>query len=87
MKGLKDGDSELGLPKAEDTGIISQLDLVGSFWSVVKPLVEKTSNMDNYVSKEEAAAVVELPSTILKKWTRPSRCMRPCLNSYRSKSL
>ena len=67
LKGLKDGDSELGLPKAEDTGIISQLDLVGSFWSVVKPLVEKTSNMDNYVSKEEAAAVVELLSTILKE--------------------
>lgn len=67
LKGLKDGDSELGLPKTEDPGIISQLDLVGSFWSVVKPLVEKTSNIDNYVSKEEAAAVVELLNTILKE--------------------
>lgn len=67
LKGLKDGDSELGLPKTEDAGIISQLDLVGSFWSVVKPLVEKASNIDNYVSKEEAAAVVELLSTILKE--------------------
>lgn len=67
LKGLKDGDSELGLPKTEDAGIISQLDLVGSFWSVVKPLVEKTSNIDNYVSKEEAAAVVELLNTILKE--------------------
>ena len=43
------------------------MDLVGSFWSVVKPLVEKTSNIDNYVSKEETAAVVELLSTILKE--------------------
>ncbi|OGX11788.1 MAG: hypothetical protein A2Y42_02750 [Omnitrophica WOR_2 bacterium GWB2_45_9] len=67
LKGLKDGDSELGLPISRDEGIISQLDLVGSFWSAVKPLVEKTSNMDNYVSKEEAAAVVELLSTILKE--------------------
>ena len=67
LKGLKDGDSELGLPINRDEGIISQLDLVGSFWSAVKPLVEKTSNMDNYVSKEEAAAVVELLSTILKE--------------------
>lgn len=67
LKGLKDGDSELGLPKTEDPGIVSQLDLVGSFWSVVKPLVEKTSNIDNYVSKEEAAAVVELLNTILKE--------------------
>lgn len=67
LKGLKDGDSELGLPKTEDAGIISQLDLVGSFWSVVKPLVEKASNIDNYVSKEEVAAVVELLNTILKE--------------------
>ncbi|MDO8748697.1 MAG: type IV pili methyl-accepting chemotaxis transducer N-terminal domain-containing protein [Candidatus Omnitrophota bacterium] len=67
LKGLKDGDSELGLPINRDEGIISQLDLVGSFWSAVKPLVEKTSNMDNYVSKEETAAVVELLSTILKE--------------------
>lgn len=67
LKGLKDGDSDLGLPITRDAGIISQLDVVGSFWSTAKPLVEKTSNVDNYVSQEEAAAVVELLSTILKE--------------------
>lgn len=67
LKGLKDGDSDLGLPITRDAGIISQLEVVGSLWSAAKPLVEKTYDIDNYVSQEEAASVVELLSTILKE--------------------
>jgi len=67
LKGLKDGDSELGLPKTDDAAIKAQLDLASSFWSVAYPLIQKISDLSAFVSKEEAAAVTELLSTILKE--------------------
>lgn len=67
LKGLKDGDSELGLPKTEDANIRSQLDLISSFWSVAYPLIQKISDLSAFVSKEEVATVTELLSTILKE--------------------
>lgn len=67
LKGLKDGDTELGLPKIEDTNIRAQLDLISSFWSVVYPLIQKISDSSTFVSKEEAATATELLSIILKE--------------------
>lgn len=67
LKGLKDGDSELGLPAQEDTNIRAQLNLISSFWSVAYPLIQKISDLSAYVSKEEAATVTELLSAVLKE--------------------
>ena len=41
LKGLKDGDADLELPKTENGAIRSQLDTVAALWQQFKPLVER----------------------------------------------
>ncbi|MDM8545549.1 type IV pili methyl-accepting chemotaxis transducer N-terminal domain-containing protein [Candidatus Venteria ishoeyi] len=36
LKGLKDGDADLGLPKTTDAGILAQLDVVAKLWITFK---------------------------------------------------
>lgn len=46
LKGLKDGDTDLELPKTDDPAIRAQLDTVNGLWQQFQPLVERAGAAD-----------------------------------------
>jgi len=46
LRGLKDGDTDLGLPGTGDSAILAQLDTVSGLWGDLKPLVDQVTDID-----------------------------------------
>ena len=58
LKGLFDGDTELGLPGTKDTGIRAQLEIVTGLWADYKPVLDKADTSAEGLAK---AAKLNLP--------------------------
>ena len=58
LKGLKDGDKELGLPGTKDPAILAQLAVVSKLWSEYKPVLDAVDVSDAGLAK---AAKLNLP--------------------------
>jgi hypothetical protein len=58
LKGLKDGDKDLGLPGTKDPAILAQLDIVTMLWGEYKPVLDAVDVSDAGLAK---AAVLNLP--------------------------
>jgi len=46
LKGLRDGDTDMGLPPTSDDAIVSQLDKIRGLWAEFKPLVDGVTDID-----------------------------------------
>ena len=58
LKGLVNGDADLGLPKTEDKAILAQLAKVQELWDAYKPIVANADTSDAALKK---AAELNLP--------------------------
>ena len=58
LKGLFDGDADLGLPGTKDAGIRTQLEVVQGLWADYKPVLDKVDTSDAGLAK---AAKLNLP--------------------------
>jgi len=58
LKGLFDGDADLGLPGTKDAGIRAQLGTVKGLWAEYKPILDKVDTSDTGLAK---AAKLNLP--------------------------
>ena len=58
LKGLVNGDADLGLPKTEDKAILAQLGKVQKLWDAYKPIVASADTSDAALKK---AAELNLP--------------------------
>lgn len=71
LAGLKDGDSDLELPKTEDAAIRSQLDTVGGLWQQFKPLVERAGAVGGApLSTADLEKVASLNLPLLKEMNK-----------------
>ncbi len=61
LKGLKDGDADLGLPRTEDPAIRAQLDKVQKLWDGLKPAMESVLAGDTSASVLNTIAAKNLP--------------------------
>ena len=71
LKGLKDGDADLELPKTDDAAIRAQLDTVSELWAKFKPLVDKGGAVDGgALSTSELKKIAELNLPLLKEMNK-----------------
>ncbi len=71
LKGLKDGDKDLGLPTTSDSAIVGQLNKVKSLWDNFKPLVDSVTDIDSGdVSMEKINKMAELNLPLLKEMNK-----------------
>ncbi len=71
LKGLKDGDADLELPKTDDATIRTQLDKVNELWGAFKPLVDKAGAVDSTaLSTNELKKIAELNLPLLKEMNK-----------------
>jgi nitrate/nitrite-specific signal transduction histidine kinase len=71
LKGLKDGDADLELPKTDDPAIRAQLDTVDGLWQQFKPLVDQAGALDGApLSDAELAQLAELNLPLLKEMNK-----------------
>ncbi len=61
LKGLVQGDTELGLPKTEDAGILAQLDKVSGLWNNFKPSINAVLEGDTSKTVLDKIAKENLP--------------------------
>lgn len=61
LKGLVNGDAELGLPKTEDAMILAQLDKVGGLWDGFKPSINAVMGGDTGEAILAKIAMENLP--------------------------
>ncbi len=61
LKGLKNGDADLGLPGTENADIVKQLDHVASLWANFKPLMDQAAAGTADKSVLEKIAATNLP--------------------------
>jgi hypothetical protein len=68
LKGLRDGDADLGLPPTTDAGIVAQLDKVASIWQQFKPVVDRAGDVNEAeVSSDDLQQMVQLNLPLLKE--------------------
>jgi hypothetical protein len=68
LKGLRDGDDDLGLPPTKDPAIIAQLDKVASIWAQFKPVVDRAGDVNTpEVSADDLQLMVKLNLPLLKE--------------------
>jgi len=66
LKGLRDGDQDLGLPPTKSAAIIKQLDKVAELWSQFKPVAEKAGDVNvAEVSSSDLQKMVKLNLPLL----------------------
>jgi hypothetical protein len=71
LKGLKDGDADLELPKTEDAAIRAQLDTVDGLWQKFKPLVERAGAVDGgALSAADLLQLAQLNLPLLKEMNK-----------------
>lgn len=71
LKGLKDGDADLELPKTDDAAIRAQLEKVDGLWQRFKPLVDQAGAVGGpALSAAELQQVAELNLPLLKEMNR-----------------
>jgi len=67
LKGLRDGDKDLGLPPTKSAAIIKQLDKVAELWSQFKPVADKAGDVNvAEVSSSDLQEMVKLNLPLLK---------------------
>ncbi|WED23874.1 type IV pili methyl-accepting chemotaxis transducer N-terminal domain-containing protein [Vibrio sp. JC009] len=69
LKGLRDGDSSLGLPPTESKRIIRQLDKVSSIWTEFYPVVKSVIDSKS-VSNEQLASIASQNLPLLKQMNK-----------------
>ena len=69
LKGLRNGDSELGLPPTTDKRILRQLDKVDELWASFYPVIQQVLASGS-VTKEQVASVAELNLPLLKQMNK-----------------
>lgn len=68
LKGLRDGDGDLGLPATKDASIVAQLDKVASIWQQFKPVVDRAGDVNvTEVSSDDLQQMVKLNIPLLKE--------------------
>ena len=71
LKGLRDGDKDLGLPATANKGILNQLDVVKTLWGDMKPLAEKVYDIDSTsVSDETVKSMAKMNLPLLKNMNK-----------------
>lgn len=71
LKGLKDGDPDLELPRTEDPAIRAQLDVVAELWQRFMPLVERAGAVGGTaLSTAELTQVAALNLPLLKEMNK-----------------
>ncbi len=66
LKGLRDGDSDLGLPPTKDEAIVKQLDKVAAIWKDFMPVVERAGDVNvAEVAPADLQKMVELNGPLL----------------------
>ena len=71
LKGLKDGDTDLELPKTDDSAIRAQLEKVNELWQQFKPLVDHAGTVDGSpLSAAELKQVAKLNLPLLKEMNK-----------------
>ncbi|MGH1487092.1 MAG: type IV pili methyl-accepting chemotaxis transducer N-terminal domain-containing protein [Cellvibrionaceae bacterium] len=69
LKGLKYGESSLGLPATDNPAILKQLGIVESIWNEFYPLMQQVIE-SKAVSKEQLATIVEQNIPLLKEMNK-----------------
>ncbi len=68
LKGLRDGDKDLGLPPTKSAAIAKQLDKVAAIWSEFKPVAEKAGDVNvAEVTADDLQKMVKLNMPLLKE--------------------
>lgn len=71
LKGLKDGDADLELPRTDDAAIRAQLDVVDGLWQRFKPLVEGAGAVGGTeLSTADLTQIAELNLPLLKEMNK-----------------
>ena len=71
LKGLKDGDADLELPKTDNAAIRTQLDVVAALWKQFKPLVESAGAVGgSSLSTSDLEKVASLNLPLLKEMNK-----------------
>lgn len=66
LKGLRDGDSDLGLPSTKDEAIVKQLDKIQAIWKDLMPVVERVGDVNlAEVAAADVQKLVELNGPLL----------------------
>ncbi len=68
LKGLKDGDSDLGLPPTKNTKIVAQLIEVRELWNNFKPVIDKV--LDGSATKDNVSTLAKLNLPLLKEMNK-----------------
>jgi len=68
LKGLRDGDKDLGLPPTKSAAIVKQLDKVAKIWSQFKPVAETAGDVNvAEVAADDLKKMVKLNLPLLKE--------------------
>ncbi len=71
LKGLKDGDADLGLPGTGQADIRAQLDIVNNLWQEFYPIIKRISDASSDgISEDDMKKIAELNLPLLKEMNK-----------------
>ncbi|NOZ08930.1 MAG: hypothetical protein GXO91_08675 [FCB group bacterium] len=71
LKGLENGDTDLGLPPTSDTAVLAQLAVVNTLWGDFKNIIDKVTDIDaKDVSGDDIEKMAKLNLPLLKEMNK-----------------